>query len=283
MYTIQQILNKVRIDENGEALKVSETEQQSFNAVFDSEKNALRVSASSALTELTERIVYLEEIYVKSNYFEQINSGTAGTVAPPVTGAAFVMDEWAAGVDAIVSAMDSGKPTLESPRDAGGNIITATFNTAGEYSLSGAPVSYPVALIYVYRCKFKNHDDTKTIYESELELPDATTSNKGRVELATDAETITGTDPERALTPANMTAKINAVLQRGASTFNSATGRQISIAAVADTDYHILIEQRAASGLVGEIDITGKATNAFTVKNSGSDASTAFGWMLLKS
>ena len=169
MYTIQQILNKVRIDENGEALKVSETEQQSFNAVFDSEKNALRVSASSALTELTERIVYLEEIYVKSNYFEQINSGTAGTVAPPVTGAAFVMDEWAAGVDAIVSAMDSGKPTLESPRDAGGNIITATFNTAGEYSLSGAPVSYPVALIYVYRCKFKNHDDTKTIYESELE------------------------------------------------------------------------------------------------------------------
>lgn len=170
MYTVQQILNKVRIDENGETLNVLETEQQAFNAVFDSEKNALRVSgASSASPELTERIVHLEDTYVKSTYFEQIDSGTAGTVAPPVTGATFVMDEWSAGVDAIVSAMDSGKPTLESPRDSGGNIITAAFNAAGEYSLSDTPVSYPVALIYVYRCKFKNHDDTKTIYESELE------------------------------------------------------------------------------------------------------------------
>jgi hypothetical protein len=167
MYTIQQILNRVRIDENGEALTILETEQQAFNAVFDSEKNALRVSGPPS--ELVERVVHLEDTYVKSTYFEQIDSGTAGTIAPPVTGATFVMDEWSAGVDAIMSAMDSGKPTLESPKDSGGNIITATFNAAGEYSLSGTPVSYPVALIYVYRCKFKNHDDTKIIYESELE------------------------------------------------------------------------------------------------------------------
>jgi len=49
MYTIQEILNKIRIDEDGKALSVLETEQQAFNAVFDSEKNALRVSGSIAL------------------------------------------------------------------------------------------------------------------------------------------------------------------------------------------------------------------------------------------
>jgi hypothetical protein len=297
MYTIQQILNRVRIDENGQALSVLETEQQSFNAVFDSEQNALRVSGGSS--GLTERIVHLEDTYVKSTYFEQINSGTAGTVAPPVTGASFVMDEWSAGVDAIVSAMDSGKPTLESPRDAGGNIITAAFNAAGEYSLSGTPVSYPVALIYVYRCKFKNHDDTKTIYESELELPDATTSNKGRVELATDAETITGIDPERAVTPANVTAKIDTdgtlagnldtriPSQKAVKTYADTKASKDSFKPPAPvafagpsgrtithnyghTDYQIIVNPVAdPGGYLGEIWYS-KAANTVVVYNSGS-------------
>lgn len=40
-------------------------------------------------------------------------------------------------------------------------------------------------------------------------IPDATTAVKGKVELATDAETITGTDTVRAVTPSNITAKID--------------------------------------------------------------------------
>lgn len=36
--------------------------------------------------------------------------------------------------------------------------------------------------------------------------PDASTTMKGKVELATDAETLTGTDTARALTPSNLTA-----------------------------------------------------------------------------
>ena len=70
------------------------------------------------------------------------------------------------------------------------------------------------------------------------------------------------------------------VMQRGNSTFNGSTGRSINITAVADTDYLILIEPRAESGFIGEIIIDGKTTNAFTVKNSGSDVTTAFGWTL---
>lgn len=40
-------------------------------------------------------------------------------------------------------------------------------------------------------------------------VPDASTTVEGKVELATDAETITGTDTVRAITPANLTAKID--------------------------------------------------------------------------
>jgi len=71
--------------------------------------------------------------------------------------------------------------------------------------------------------------------------------------------------------------------QSGSSTFNGQTGRQVSISpAVVDTDYQVLIEQQAESGLVGEIHIVSKTTNQFTVKNSGADDSTAFDWTMFK-
>lgn len=49
---------------------------------------------------------------------------------------------------------------------------------------------------------------SKKITYSNL-IPDASTTVKGKVELATDAETITGTDAARAMTPSNLTAKID--------------------------------------------------------------------------
>jgi len=50
---------------------------------------------------------------------------------------------------------------------------------------------------------------TKKIQSSNVTISDATTSVKGKVELATDAETITGTDTVRAVTPSNLTAKMD--------------------------------------------------------------------------
>lgn len=50
---------------------------------------------------------------------------------------------------------------------------------------------------------------TKRIQSQYVTIADATTTVKGKVELATDAETITGTDVVRAVTPANITAKID--------------------------------------------------------------------------
>lgn len=50
---------------------------------------------------------------------------------------------------------------------------------------------------------------SKKIQSQYLTISDASTTVKGKVELATDAETITGTDTVRAITPSNITAKID--------------------------------------------------------------------------
>lgn len=50
---------------------------------------------------------------------------------------------------------------------------------------------------------------TKKIQSSNVTISDASTTVKGKVELATDAETITGTDTVRAVTPSNITAKMD--------------------------------------------------------------------------
>jgi len=53
-------------------------------------------------------------------------------------------------------------------------------------------------------------DETLTILAE-----DASATNKGVVELATDAETITGTDTGRAITPANLQAKVASTTAKG--------------------------------------------------------------------
>jgi hypothetical protein len=50
---------------------------------------------------------------------------------------------------------------------------------------------------------------TKKVQAQYLTISDASTTVKGKVELATDAETITGTDTIRTVTPSNITAKID--------------------------------------------------------------------------
>lgn len=51
---------------------------------------------------------------------------------------------------------------------------------------------------------------TKRIQSQYVTIADASTTVKGKVELATDAETITGTDTVRAVTPASLKATLDA-------------------------------------------------------------------------
>jgi len=68
--------------------------------------------------------------------------------------------------------------------------------------------------------------------------------------------------------------------QSGESTFAGQTGQTISITPVASANYHVDITPLAESGFIGEVWISTRTTNAFVVKNSGSDVSTAFAWQI---
>jgi len=69
-------------------------------------------------------------------------------------------------------------------------------------------------------------------------------------------------------------------IQSGESTFAGQTGQTISITPVASPNYHVDITPLAESGFIGEVWISTRTTNAFVVKNSGSDVSTAFAWQI---
>jgi len=56
---------------------------------------------------------------------------------------------------------------------------------------------------------------TKKVQAQYLTISDASTTVKGKVELATDAETITGTDTVRAVTPAALKAVTDALPPSG--------------------------------------------------------------------
>lgn len=67
-------------------------------------------------------------------------------------------------------------------------------------------------------------DSTELKYiKPENLIPDSSATVKGKVELATDAETVTGTDTARATTPANITAKMAAPGAIGGTTPAAAT------------------------------------------------------------
>lgn len=106
-------------------------------------------------------------VYVKALWFASINSGTSGTISAP-TGGTIILDQWAAGVDALASNISGGLPDFTSPLTAGGAVITATLDSSGNWTLSGTPASYPVALIYVYKVAFANFNVDQSIGGLEL-------------------------------------------------------------------------------------------------------------------
>ncbi len=73
--------------------------------------------------------------------------------------------------------------------------------------------------------------------------------------------------------------KFSQYFQRGSGVFAGSSGVTVAITDVGTTDYQVSIMPEAQSDYIGTISVA-KAANAFVVKNSGSDQSTAFGWTL---
>lgn len=81
-------------------------------------------------------------------YFESVSAAT-GTITKPV-GSTIQLDQFEGGIDAYVSTIINGQPTGIFPKTAGGVEVDVTsFDALGNYTLSGTPSAYPVAIIYI--------------------------------------------------------------------------------------------------------------------------------------
>jgi len=125
-------------------------------------KNNRRLfSISGGDPSLPARIIVLENNEYKILYFASISKAT-GTITIP-TGATILLDQFYSGGDAIVETLVNGQPSEQSPVTAGGAVVSvSSFDASGNYTLSGTPSSYPVALVYILKIKAVDYQNLVT-------------------------------------------------------------------------------------------------------------------------
>lgn len=110
-------------------------------------------SSNAALNPYLNSITNLENNEFKYLYWASVSSNS-GTISIP-TNATILLGE-INGLNALVETISGGKPTGNSPVTSGGSpVIVSSFNTAGNYVLSGTPSAYPVAVLFVLKIKSK--------------------------------------------------------------------------------------------------------------------------------
>lgn len=127
---------------------------------------------AASVEDLSDRVDTLEAKYVRTTRFTEVGSGTSGqsTVA---FGSTIVLDDFGGGVDALVTDISGGLPVYEHVYTAQGELITAEFDALGNYTLSGTPAAYPVALVYRVRTPLIHFDDTDSDITGATDLEDS--------------------------------------------------------------------------------------------------------------
>lgn len=127
-------------------------------------------SGLSAADEL--RIQTLENNEYKVAYFTEVSSAS-GTITVP-TGATILTEQLQGGVDAYVTVISNGQPTGELPLTGlGAQVDVSSFDALGNYSLTGTPSSFPVAIIYILKIaaiNYSNLDTTKILDIEEVKI-----------------------------------------------------------------------------------------------------------------
>jgi len=114
------------------------------------------------------RLETLEDNEYKITYFATVSAAT-GTITKPAN-STIVLDQLASGADAYVSTIVNGQPTGIFPQTAGGVLVdVSSFNTSGDYTLSGTPSAFDVAIVYVITIPAKFYSGLTTANILDLE------------------------------------------------------------------------------------------------------------------
>lgn len=110
---------------------------------------------------LTSRVSTLENNEYKITYFESVSAAT-GTITKPAQ-STILLDQFFSGIDAYVSTIVNGQPTGILPQTSGGTPVdVSSFDALGNYTLTGTPSAFPVAIIYILKIK--------SVYYSNLNI-----------------------------------------------------------------------------------------------------------------
>lgn len=103
----------------------------------------------------------IKDKYVRTTRFAIISSGTSGSVILP-SNSTVVLDDFGGTTDAILSTVTSGRPNYTTPKTGGGTMVATSFNNLGNYTLTGVPSSYPIAILYRVQQKLEDFDSSSS-------------------------------------------------------------------------------------------------------------------------
>jgi len=112
---------------------------------------------------LNNRVSDLENLTFKISYYAEITT-TSGTISKP-TGSTILLDQWSNGVDSVLSKIPGGTGTKPDFEDTG--VDVSSFDSSGNYTLSGALPTNPSALIYYISIPLKDYDNLNTEFVVE--------------------------------------------------------------------------------------------------------------------
>ena len=138
---------------------------------------------------LTFRVSTLENNEYKITYFESVSAAT-GTITNPAQ-STILLDQFFSGIDAYVSTIVNGQPTGILPQTSGGSPVdVSSFDALGNYTLTGTPSAFPVAIIYILKIKSIYYSNLNI--NNILDLEDFNTGSGGGISGLTTNELVYG-------------------------------------------------------------------------------------------
>ena len=137
------------------------------------------------------------DTYVLVQWFEEISSGTSGTISNIPTAGEIVLNYFDGGLDALISGVSNSFPDFSVVKDSSGTQVTTTLDGSGNWALSSTPSSYPVAIIYNYRIRLSDLDYNSTLSPFEFYMNlgvESINSLKGNITINSTPNQTTVTD-----------------------------------------------------------------------------------------